>query len=467
MKNFVFISIILSALLCSCDESFLDQDKPLVSTEAVIFTDAKKTEMALLGLYTTLKGNNCDFMGGKTYIVFDAIGDDLMDLDPNGVTLFNTFIMQVMPTTTENGLAWYYGYLAINRANVFIESMEAFKTSEIIGSDLAKQYIAEAKFVRALAYYYLVQLYSQPYKLNKTAKAIPLRLTAIKENGHSNQACTTNAKIYETILNDLSDAEIKVLPASASIKSRATQAAALMLKMRVYMNMENWQAAISAGEAISGYQLVADVAAQFATPFYTNESIFSFSQSSNDRPNTQRSPWEYYSTGKIWVIDKKGGVMSKPNYSLAKDKRVIAFDKDGILLKFPNTDKLNWIPIFRFAETKLNLAECYAQTNGREADARTALSDVRRRSIAVADDPLDISALSGAALKEAISNERRLEFLGEGIRGIDIRRKGEPFVKAGSPISGPINVTPDSPFAIWPIPEDERVNNSLWDQLEP
>lgn len=467
MKKFVFISIIISAVLCSCDETFLDQDKPLVSTEAVIYTDAGKTEMALLGLYTSLKGSNCDFMGGKTYIAFDALGEDLMDLDPNGVTLFNTYIIQVLPSTTENGLAWYYAYLAINRANVFIESMEEYNTADVIGSDLAKQYVAEAKFIRALSYYYLVQLYSQPYKLNKSAKAIPLRLTAIKENGQSNLPCSTNAKIYETILNDLSDSEIAALPGNAAIKTRATKAAALMLKMRVYMNMENWQAAISAGEAISGYELVDDVAAQFATPYYTNESIFSIAQSLSDRPNTQRSPWEYYNTGRIFVIDKVGGVMSLPNYSLEDDKRVEAFDDNGILRKFPSSDRLNWIPVFRFAETKLNLAECYAQTSGKEADARTALAAVRNRSVDPTDDPLNISGLSGTALLEAISNEKRLEFIGEGMRGLDILRKGESFVKAGSPISGPINVASQSPFYIWPIPEDERVNNSLWNELEP
>jgi len=465
MKKFVFISIIISALLSSCKESFLDQDKPLVSTEALIYTNAEKTEMALLGLYRSLKGDNCDFLGGKTYLVCDILGDDLIDLDPNGVTLYNTYIMQVLPNTTENSYAWYYGYLAINRANVFIESLEAYHTAEIIGEELANQYIAEAKFVRALTYYYLVQLYSEPYKLNRNAKAIPLRLTGIKESGHSNQPCATNAKIYEEILNDLSDSEIAALPGDASIKARATKAAAYMLKMRVYMIMENWAEAIKAGEAITGYKLVTDVTAQFDAPYYTDESIFSFSQSTNDRPNTQRSPWEYYYNGKLFVIDKVNGVMSQPNYSLEEDQRVEAFDDDGILLKFPSDDRLNWIPVFRFAETKLNLAECYAQNN-READARTALNDVRRRSIAQADDPLNISSLSGAALLEAISLEKRLELLGEGIRGLEILRKGETFVKTGS-LTGQITCAPSSQYYYWPIPEDERVNNSQWNELEP
>lgn len=459
MKKLVFVSIIISALLCSCDESFLDQIKPLVSVEDMIYTDAKKAEMALLGLYGSLKGTDCNFIGGRTYIAFDALGDDIINLDPNGVTLYNTYIMQVLPNSQENVAAWYYAYLAINRVNVFLEGIETYNTASVIGDDLAKRYVAEAKFIRALSYYYLVNLYSEPYKLNRAAKAIPLRLTAVKVSGHNHQACVTNAKIYEAILNDLSDAEIAALPGSAATKTRATKAAANMLKMRVYMAMENWVAAISAGESITGYELVGDVTAQWKTPYYTNESIFSLSMSSNDRPNTQRGGWEYYNNGRLLVVATGSGVMSRPNYSLTADKRA-ALIKDRTLLKFPSSDRLNWVPVFRFAETKLNLAECYARSS-REGDAKTALNDVRSRSIAPASDPLDVSTLSGDALLEAITLEKRLEFLGEGMRGLEILRKGETFVKESA------TVAPGNAFYNWPIPEDEQVNNNLWNQLEP
>jgi hypothetical protein len=286
-----------------------------------------------------------------------------------------------------------------------------------------------------------------------------LRLTGIKASGHSDCASSTISKIYEQILSDVADSEIAALPADAKIKTRATQAAALMLKMRVYMAMENWQAAITAGNAVSGYTLVADVAAQFKSPYYTDENIFSLPMSSNDRPNTQRSSWEFYNTGKLCIIDKVKGVMSMPNYSLAKDKRVVAFDQDGKLGKWtdPTDGRLKWHPIFRFAETKLNLAECYAQSSNADA-AKTALKDVRSRSIAADDEKLDISALSGAALLEAIALEKRLEFIGEGMAGIEIIRKGETFRN---------NTGPGSPFYTWPVPDKERVNNKLWDQLEP
>jgi len=466
MKKYILNLIILlsvSALLWNCGEDFLEQDKPLVSTEAIIFRDAEKTEMTLLGLYSSVKGDYCNYLGGRTFIAFDNRGDDIVNIDPNLVTLFYTYMMLVNSSNTEVEEAWYYAYLAINRANVFIEAIKEYKTAEIIGDQLASQYVAEAKFIRALSYYYLLQLYSQPYKLDRNARAFPLRLTAIKGGGQSHCPSSTNAKIYAAILDDLSNSEIAALPADAGIKNRATKAAANMLKMRVCMAMENWADAISAGEAITGYQLVSDVTAMFSPPYNTNESIFSLAMSDNDQPGTQRAPSNYYTTGRICIIDKANGVMSKSNYSLPGDKRVMAFDKDGRLAKYDDGILIS-TPIFRFAETKLNLAECYAQSN-RAADARTALTDVRRRSIPVAADLLDISSLSGAALLEAITDEKRLEFIGEGMRGIEIIRKGENFIKLSA--SPAVNVAPTSSFYTWPIPDNERVNNSLWNELAP
>lgn len=471
MKKTYFISIIFLAtlLFSGCKESFLDQEVPLVTTEELIYTDGDQTVMALQGLYSTLKGvyttdkgTEGDFMGGKTYVVFDNRGDDIKNLDPNLVTLYDTYRMQVGISYQENEAAWYQAYLTINRVNVFIQSIEDFKTAEVIGEPAAKQYVAEAKFIRSLTYFYLLNLYATPYVIDKEAIAFPLRLTAIKGSGQSNCPSSKVKDVYAAILNDLTDDDIQALPSASNsfdAVTRATQGAAYMLRMRTYMAMGQWQDALNDGLKVTGYKLVDDVKAQFAAPYYTEETIFALPQSTNDKPNTQKAPTEFYKTGTICVIDKDYGVMSLPEYSLATDKRVVAFDDDGRLAKWDQADKLQWIPIFRFAETKLNLAECYAKLNN-EANARTVLNDVRSRSIATADDIIDVSTLSGTNLLNAITNEKRLEFLGEGLRGIEIMRKGEHFIKGTD-----INVAPGSNGYTWPIPQSERVVNSLWNTL--
>lgn len=149
--------------------------------------------------------------------------------------------------------------------------------------------------------------------------------------------------------------------------------------------------------------------------------------------------------------------MTNEAYNLAKDLSVSTYTDGDKLTKFNDTDKIQWIPIFRYAETKLSLAECYAKSN-ELTKAQNALNDVRTRSIKTADDIIDVKSLTGQELLTAIDNEKRLEFIGEGMRGTKITRKGETFNKldlAGKPLI----VTPSSTNYVWPIPERETAIN--------
>lgn len=73
---------------------------------------------------------------------------------------------------------------------------------------------------------------------------------------------------------------------------------------------------------------------------------------------------------------------------------------------------------------------------------------------------IDISSLTGEALKTAIYNERRAEFIGEGIRSLDIHRRGEDFIKQGGTVKE-IHITPATNGYIWPIPTIESSANKL------
>lgn len=88
---------------------------------------------------------------------------------------------------------------------------------------------------------------------------------------------------------------------------------------------------------------------------------------------------------------------------------------------------INW-PIMRMSDVILMLSEVYAE-KGDEAKAKTELTKVRSRAFAVADRAEKvtnyINALTGSALKEAIQQERKLEFAGEGYRRYDLIRTGK------------------------------------------
>jgi len=88
---------------------------------------------------------------------------------------------------------------------------------------------------------------------------------------------------------------------------------------------------------------------------------------------------------------------------------------------------INWVQM-RMADVILMLAEAYAET-GDEGSAKNELKKVRSRAFLAADQAEKVTnyigALSGDALKEAILQERKLEFAGEGYRREDLIRTGK------------------------------------------
>jgi len=460
MKKLAFIAIIGTSLLWnSCSDSFIDLNPPLNVVESDVFADSVRLESAVLGVYSTFKYPT--WIGGKTYVAFDNRGDDIYNIGTNVVTLYDTYYMNVGTSYAENTDAWEQAYLTINRANVLIDGFETYDATALIGTAKAELYKAEAKFIRALTYYYLVQLFSKPYVLDPNAKAIPLRLTGITGPGYNDQARATIGEIYAQILTDLDNTTVSALPSTPNTYAtvtRATKGAANMLKMRVYMAMANWAEAIKAGEAVTGYSL-GGLREMFISPYYTVETIFALPMSTNtdDRGSIQQAPSGYYYNEQICLVDTEHGIMSKPGYALDTDKRKQLFiggTSGKKLIKWDDSStRLQWIPVFRYAETLLNLAECYAQT-GEASKAQTALAAVRSRAIP-SGDVLTVSSLTGNTLLTAIENEKRVEFLGEGLRGIEIIRKGQTFTKFG----GEIVSDPNHTGYVWPIPNIETLVN--------
>lgn len=226
----------------------------------------------------------------------------------------------------------------------------------------------------------------------------------------------------------------------------------------MHLEEQDWKKAIADGLAVTGYSLESTVAEVFNTNI-NSEVIFSFPMADTNKGGSQQSLAYYYYSGTVFVVDPIFSYRSKDAYNLDKDTRISLLqektDDNYKLKKFTDASSfLDWVPLLRYAEVKLNLAEAYYQ-DGQEDKARQQLSDVRRRSISEQDDILDISGLSGIALRDAIYLERRAEFVGEGLRSLDITRRAENFVKR----NGTFTVNDDG--YTWPIPTSERVNNNL------
>lgn len=434
--NRIHIHILLLAVLLSftaCGKDFLDKTPDLSVTESDIYASEALIDYAMKGVYTRFKSSN--FGGGALSIIGDNRTDDYVNTGNNTYAHSETYMMTVGSTNVMSPAIFQAGYLAINAANTLKENLEQ-RESLPLSEEKRKRYIANCLFVRDLSWYYLCQIYSQPYAYRSDAPAIPIHTEAVVEPGHNDAALWSIGDIYGQILKDLDGQTLAALPAHTGSFdcTLPSQAAAHMLKQRIYMCMEQWQKAVDEGEAVNGFTLSAHVADMFEAPYYTDETIYSMPFSATERGSGNPAGYIAKAAGYIDTLNMRTGILSIEGYKLPTDRRTAFIVRDPLsdnrevwYQKYDDyTNRLEWIHIFRYAETLLNLAESYYQL-GQEEKAAALLHQVRSRSVPTGD-VLDVLSLKGDALRTAIYNERRAEFLGEGMRGLDITRRAEDFV---------------------------------------
>jgi hypothetical protein len=135
--------------------------------------------------------------------------------------------------------AWDGYYQVISRANRVIANVPEIDMNE----PLRARYVAEAKFVRALAYYNLVSLYDD----------VPMPLEPVAANARPEQRPSED--VWAQIEQDLQDAQ-SVLPSkggySTDNQGRATSGAATALLARAHLQQREWNDAASAFEQVVG-----------------------------------------------------------------------------------------------------------------------------------------------------------------------------------------------------------------------
>jgi hypothetical protein len=128
------------------------------------------------------------------------------------------------------------------------------------------------------------------------------------------------------------------------------------------------------------------------------------------------------------------------------------------LKKYPTATPSDYVLVMRWAEVLLNLAEARVRnTNTVDAQAIALLNAVHGRS-----DALTVFTAGNFAtptsLVNAILTERRIEFLGEGLRNNDLMRLLQTI-----PAKGVVTSRASSEDGyIWPASSDEKALNKLW-----
>lgn len=137
---------------------------------------------------------------------------------------------------------------------------------------------AEALGMRGFYYFFLVNLYGEPYNYNKDALGVPLKLTAaLEENGI---ARATVGEIYEQIVNDL-EASSKLFSNLPKQRGdyRINGTTVDILLSRVYLFMERYDETIAAADkAIQSAEGLTDYTAlpgdtEFFMPTYDHSEV--------------------------------------------------------------------------------------------------------------------------------------------------------------------------------------------------
>lgn len=471
MKQTIIYMMLIGALFASCQKDRLEPIPQTSLSDAVAFSTPERAQQQVNGLYAALKAGQ--LYAGRYMVYQDVRGEDFINITNNGVTAFLTWNFTVTPTANEVQNFWAAAFAAINRANVVIDGL----AGSPIADNLRKQYIAEAKVVRAIAYYALLQLYARPFtEAGGTDKpGVPLRLTGVTSSGSNNLARATVGAVYTQIVKDLNEAETDLPSTYATADLNTTRAhknTAIALKTRVYLSMGRYADVITEGnkivpatapfEAPTGvkHKLNASIATTFAT-YNTVESILSMPFTALDLPGTQNSLNSYYNPGPNgngdFALNTTGsGIVTNTDWKTTDARRAfnIAAGTQVYLRKWPKNagSDPDWAPVIRYAEVLLNVAEAEARQASSVSSRGLALVNaVRQRS----DATTTFAPATKDELISTILTERRIELLGEGFRTSDVTRTGAAFAAKGSVGAYPAS----SNLYIWPISQAEIITN--------
>lgn len=461
MKNSIVKYLMAGALLAnvSCTSDFLDVD----SRENVDAADAQTTYdpvMMVNGVYGELTEWDYAFSWlGVTEIISDNADKGSSPTDGGSDKLILDNLEHTAATGSIDAM-WTRFYKTIGRANLAIQYTENYGLKD---QNYKNRLIGEAKFLRALHYFWLVRMFGD----------VPIQ--DLVDSG-SWITRRPKAEVYAYIEKDLLDA-IQVLPNKNQYPSadlgRATKGAAQGLLSKVYLYEEKWQLAYDmAGNVMTSgqYGLEPDYAKIWRLDGENGiESLFEVQARGQ---SVAHGVQQYSQTQGARGTGGWGWGFNVPSQNLLdafnaagdnirRDATIIFRGEtlyDGRLV--PNTvenpmynekayssanlgdaDGDKNIRILRYGEILLIRAEAATHIG---ADAATPLNLVRTR--------VNLAPISSPT-KEDVWKERRLELAFEHDRWFDIVRTGQG--KAAMSANGKVFVV--GKHELFPIPNNQII----------
>lgn len=442
-KTIFPLAIMTASLFLTSCEKFVELGAPptQVHYEDAFATDAS-AKAVVLGLYVSATSSN---ISGLTTFYTGISADDLqynaadaglLEFANNGLLNTNGYVANV----------WSNLYQLIKNTNNAIAGLEASNT---ITPSVKDQLIGEAKFMRAYAYLYLVNLYGD----------VPLHLKddlAVNEEGSLPR--TGVEQIYSQITTDLLDAEDRLATAyQGAFRARVNKHAASALLARVYLYRGDFEKAeVYATKVLqaSDYNLASPTAnftntsdeiifqlanltgvTTFGSTYVTAETIIPAYSLPEAVYNSFETSPQVDLRHENWVSKKT--ISDKTYYAITKYKAHAGTGDE-------------YHVVLRLAEQYLIRAEARANQNNMSG-AKEDIDAVRARA--------GLGELSSGLTKEqmllAVETERLYELFGEyGHRWLDLKRTN----RATAALS-PIKESWKSTAVLFPIPNAQILMN--------
>lgn len=460
----IFILISFITLNTSC-RKFVELDPPDDRlTGSTVYSTNETATSVLNGLYIRIsESDNVINSLATPYMAMAA--DELKNYYTSSTSLYAQLYQNNVKSNTE--LYWSTTYTLIYNCNAAIEGIG---NSTKLNEQLKQQLLGEAKFMRALSYYYLVNTYgkaplitSTDYRLYTQAKRAEI------------------SELYAQMISDLQDAQAKLSKnylngdalTPGSERVRPTYWAATALLARIYLYNKQWtQAEAAASIVISNTALFSMVPTTVAFLKNSGESIFQLQ-------TVTQSNYAVFNA-RTFVLTNSIGTSSNPasispqleQVFEAKDKRKTDWTGvatiSGVDYRFPYKYKANtaalaaskpeYLTLLRLAEQYLIRAEARAQQNNIDG-AQSDINAVRNRA-----GLENTTATTPSGLLDAVMKERQTElFCEQGHRWFDLKRSGriDEVMKVVTPTKGG---TWESYKQLMPIPPFEISLDKFLDQ---
>ncbi|AYQ32913.1 RagB/SusD family nutrient uptake outer membrane protein [Runella sp. SP2] len=407
--HILWVSLALASSSC---EKFLDvQPKEFISDAATI-VNRSSAETAVRGIYSALADGS--YYGTSFQSIGYLSGDNIVWTGSQSQV--QEFInKKVNADNSTISSAWVSIYRTINRANNVIDKVPAVKDAQLTDA-LRNQYIGEAYFVRALAY----------FDLARTWGGVPLiTKPTINPTDNSGIKRSSVAETYAQVLKDLETAE-PLLPATTD-RYRATRKTVWALRARYHLYQKEWAKAEEYADKVisdaASYRLVKPFSAFFANDARgTTESIFEIFYNGTTEVNGHRGQWQPQTNGgtRQWAPnDALVALLNNPAVGGTRSALVARDNQNrwygNLYYRNPASDPSY---VLRIAEVVLIRAEARAQQD----KLTLGLADLN-----LIRDRAGIAASTAATKNDlllAIENERRVEFALEPHRWYDIVRTG-------------------------------------------